>query len=106
MLQTGIAGLGDQLPGTLASSYERHRPEQTLLYQNVNTILLELARNTADSILVKRIRSDHRVLDSQDFNDVNYRLFEIGWIGWVRIHVEQPRLTPIEKPSGRLYRLG
>ena len=36
MLQTGIAGLGDQLPGTSASRYERHRPEQTLLYQIVD----------------------------------------------------------------------
>jgi len=36
LLQTGIAGLGDQLPGTLASRYERHRPEQTLLYQIVD----------------------------------------------------------------------
>jgi len=33
MLQTGIAGLGDQLPGVSAHRYERHRPEQTLLYQ-------------------------------------------------------------------------
>ena len=36
MLQTGIAGLGDQLPGISASRYERHRPEQTLLYQIVD----------------------------------------------------------------------
>jgi hypothetical protein len=34
--QTGIAGMGDQLPGTRASRYERHRPEQTLLYQIVD----------------------------------------------------------------------
>ena len=31
MLQTGIAGLGDQLLGHSAPRYERHRPEQTLL---------------------------------------------------------------------------
>jgi len=36
MLQTGIAGLGDQLPGTSAPRYECHRPEQTLLYQIVD----------------------------------------------------------------------
>ena len=36
MLQTGIAGLGDRLPGLSATKYERHRPEQTLLYQIVD----------------------------------------------------------------------
>ena len=36
MLHTGIAGLGDQLPGTSAPRYERHRSEQTLLYQIVD----------------------------------------------------------------------
>jgi len=36
MLQTGIAGLVDQLPGTPAPKYERHRPEQTLFYQIVD----------------------------------------------------------------------
>ena len=36
MLQTGIAELGDQLPGHSVPRYERHRPEQTLLYQIVD----------------------------------------------------------------------
>ena len=37
MLQTGSASLGDQLPvRALAPRYERHRPEQTLLYQIVD----------------------------------------------------------------------
>lgn len=36
MLQTGFAGWGDQLPGNSAPRYERHRPEQTLLYQIVD----------------------------------------------------------------------
>ncbi len=36
MLQAGIAGLGDQLPGHSVPRYERHRPEQTLLYQIVD----------------------------------------------------------------------
>jgi hypothetical protein len=36
MLQTGVAGLGDQLLGVSAPGYERHRPEQTLLYQIVD----------------------------------------------------------------------
>jgi len=36
MLQTGIAGLGDQLLDHSAFRYQRHRPEQTLLYQIVN----------------------------------------------------------------------
>ena len=37
MLQTGIASLGDQLPARApAQKYERHRPEQTLLYQIVD----------------------------------------------------------------------
>jgi hypothetical protein len=37
MLQTGIAPLGDQLPARAHTPrYERHRPEQTLLYQIVD----------------------------------------------------------------------
>ncbi|MEX0962713.1 MAG: hypothetical protein WDZ52_01545 [Pseudohongiellaceae bacterium] len=36
MLQTGIAGLGGQLLGHSALSYERHQPEQTLLYPIVD----------------------------------------------------------------------
>ena len=37
MLPTGIAGFGDQLPACApAPRYERHRPEQTLLYQIVD----------------------------------------------------------------------
>jgi ribosomal protein S27E len=36
MLQTGVARLGDQLLGVSAPRYERHRPEQTLLYQIVD----------------------------------------------------------------------
>jgi ribosomal protein S27E len=35
MLKTGIAGLDDQLPGISAPKYQRHQPEQTLLYQIV-----------------------------------------------------------------------
>ena len=36
MLRIGIAGLGDQLFGHSAPRCERHRPEQTLLYQIVD----------------------------------------------------------------------
>ena len=36
MLHTGIAGLGDQLLDHSVSSYQRHRPERTLLYQIVD----------------------------------------------------------------------
>lgn len=36
MLQTGAAGLGDQLLDHSASRYERHRPEQTHFYQIAN----------------------------------------------------------------------
>ena len=37
MLPTGIAGFGDPLPACApAPRYERHRPEQTLLYQIVD----------------------------------------------------------------------
>jgi hypothetical protein len=36
MLHTGIAGLGDQLLDHSVSRYQRHRPEQTLLYQIVD----------------------------------------------------------------------
>ncbi|NQV68696.1 MAG: transposase zinc-binding domain-containing protein, partial [Pseudohongiella sp.] len=36
MLQTGNAGLGDQLLDHSVPRYQRHRPEQTLLYQIVD----------------------------------------------------------------------
>ena len=48
MLQTGIADLGDQLPvHTSARRYERHRPEQTLLYQIVDKHYPEFLAQTA-----------------------------------------------------------
>lgn len=36
MLHSGATGLGDQLLGYSALRYERHRLEQTLLYQIVD----------------------------------------------------------------------